>query len=99
MTLRTFLIKATTANLLFAWIPVICCAIVAAIQHSERAWDVYPFFPALWSRVLMVLALATFVLSSVSFYRRDFVVGTFALVGSGLVFLSFWVAMRFVNTY
>jgi len=91
MTLRTFLIKATTANILFAWIPVIGCAILATIQHSSSAWDVFPFFPRFWHATLALLAVTTFVLGFISFYRRDFIVGTFAVGGSFLVFFAFWI--------
>jgi hypothetical protein len=99
MTLRTFLIKATAANLLFAWIPVIGCAVVATVRHNPFVWDVLDFFPTFWRPSLLLLAVTTFVLSAVSLYRRDFIVAMFAAAGSFLVFSAFWVAGSHVNFY
>ena len=95
MTLRTFLIKATTANLLFAWVPVIGCVLVGVIQRFRMAWEVLSCFPRIWATALAVSAVVTFVLSSISFYRRDFLVGLFALSGSFLVFFAFVTKLYF----
>jgi hypothetical protein len=91
MTLRKFLITTTTASLLMTSVPIGISAIVAIQQHSSRIWDVYDSLPLLWFPVSMLLAVASLVFCSVSFYRRDFGIGIFALLGGLSVFVSLWI--------
>ena len=88
MTLRTFLLTTTTASLLMTSVPIGICAIVANQQHSSRIWDVFDSLPWVWFPASMLLAVAALVFCSVGFYRRDFGVSMFALLGGSSVFFS-----------
>ncbi len=90
MTLRQFLITTTTVSLLMTSIPIGIGAIVAFQQHSSRIWDVYDSLPWIWFPVSMLLAVASLVFCSISFYRRDFGIGIFAFLGGLSVFFSLW---------
>jgi hypothetical protein len=91
MTLRTFLLTTTSASLLMTSVPIGICALVATQQHSSRIWDVFASLPWVWFPVSMLLAVASLVFCSVSFYRRDFGIGIFAFLGGLSVFFSLWI--------
>jgi hypothetical protein len=72
-------------------IPIGICAVVAAQHHSSRIWDVFAALPWIWFPVSMLLAVAALVFCSVGFYRRDFGVSIFALLGGVSVFFSLYI--------
>lgn len=96
MTLRKFLLTTTTASLLLTSVPIGLCAVVATQRHSSRIWEVFVSVSLVAS---MILAVASLVSWSVSFYRRDFGVGIFALWGGLLVFFSLWIFIGSINVY
>jgi hypothetical protein len=91
MTLRTFLFTTTSASLLMTSVPIGICALVATQQRSSRIWDVFASLPWVWFPVSMLLAVAAIVFCGVGFYRRDFGVSIFALLGGVSVFFSLYV--------
>jgi uncharacterized membrane protein YecN with MAPEG domain len=90
MTLRRFLVALTSASLCMTWLPAGVCFVVARLQHSNRAWGVFASFPRPWFKSALILAVVSLVLCGVSFYRRDFAVGFFALLGSLAVLSTHW---------
>ena len=66
-------------------VQVIIGAFVAIRQHSSTAEASFASFPHFWFIAAQLFALVGFILCSVSFYRRDFLVGLYALVGSACV--------------
>jgi hypothetical protein len=99
MTLRTFLLVATTVILLMTSIPVAVCGFVANQQHSERPWDVLASFPHVWFSASMLVAIIVLILSPVSFHRGDFLIGIFGLFGSLSVFFWLWVFSGHITMY
>ena len=97
MTLRTFLLITTTASLLMTSVPIGICAIIAALWPSSRLSDVVGLLAWL-GLPASLLALAAFVFCGVGFYRRDFGVSIFALLGAVSVFFSLWHLARSINT-
>jgi hypothetical protein len=90
MTLRKFLIGATSVSLCMTWLPAGICTIIAAQQHSDHIWYLFASVHYVWFLLALLLAAASLVLCAVSFYRRDFAVGCFALVGSLAVLSVGW---------
>jgi hypothetical protein len=72
-------------------VPIGISAIVAISRHSSRIWDIVESLPWVWSPISMLLAVVSLVFCSVSFYRRDFGMGIFALLGGLSVFFSLWI--------
>ena len=99
MTLQKFLLGATTLIVLTTSIPVAICGFVANRQHSDRAWDVVASLPRVYFGISMLVAVVVLILSPVSFYRGNFLVGAFALFGSLSVFFWFWVFMSHVSMH
>lgn len=99
MTLRTFLLATTTATLLLTSVPIGLCAVVATQQRSSRIWEVFISLSSVSFLASMILAVASLVFCSVSFYRRDFGVGIFALWGGLLVFFSLWIFIGSINVH
>jgi len=98
MTLRRFLIGATTASFLLTAVPIIVCALVAALQHSDAAWyaawhflDSVASFSTVWLLASILLPIAVLIFSTISFLRRDFMVGVFAVCGSLSALVCLWI--------
>ena len=63
-------------------VPLVIGTVVARRNYYSWAEAAFAFFPHVWFVASLLLALLAFVLCSVSFYRRDFIVGSYALLGS-----------------
>jgi hypothetical protein len=89
--LRTFLFSISTASLVMLGLPVIFGRFMTPGRYSSVGEAAFASFPHWWFMVMLLLALLAFILCSVSFYRGDFLVASYALYSSifGFVFFFF----------
>lgn len=68
-------------------------------RYSSRAQEAFVSFPHYWFIAALLFAFIAFVLSGVSFYRRDFLVGSYALLGIVSAFVYLDVMTRSIPIY
>jgi hypothetical protein len=89
MTFRLFLFSIATASLSILTLPVAIFWLISIRQHSTDIWERMGNFPSAWFLAAHLSTLLALLLSGVSFYRRDFIIGSYAIFASVLGFLSF----------
>jgi hypothetical protein len=80
-------------------VPWIVGTLVARRKYYSWAEAAVASFPHFWFLASLLLALIAFIFCSVSFYRRDFLIGSYALLGGISAFVYIYVVVRATPIY
>ena len=80
-------------------VPLIVGTLVARRRYYSWAEAAFASFPHFWLVASLLLALIAFIFCGVSFYRRDFLVGSYALLGGISAFACIYFVVRSMSIY